>query len=85
MKPVCFCIISHKTRAIFLVQAGLIPPWLSIALRGAIAVTAVMFGLGLGLSGLMRITHEKRDRKYGLTCRAATAPATLGILATFAS
>ena len=68
-----------------LVQTGFIEPWLSIALSGAIALPAFMIGLGLAMGGLLRITGQNRDWKYGLTCLGAGAPAVLGVLAALAT
>ena len=68
-----------------LVQSGFIEPWLSIALGGAIALPAFMIGLGLAMGGLVRITRQNRDWKYGLAYLGAGAPAVLGVLAAFAT
>lgn len=68
-----------------LVQSSIIEPWLSIALSGVIALPAFMIGLGLAMGGLVRMTGQKRDWKYGLVCLGAAAPAILGVLAAFAN
>lgn len=68
-----------------LVQSSIIEPWLSIALSGVIALPAFMIGLGLAMGGLVRMTGQKRDWKYGLVCLGTAAPAILGVLAAFAN
>ncbi|WP_439121938.1 hypothetical protein [Marivita sp.] len=68
-----------------LVYAGYIEPWLSVAMSGAIALPGFMIGLGLGFGGLLRVTGQKRDWKFWLTCLGAATPAVFGILTILAS
>ena len=67
-----------------LMQAGLIEPWLSIAMIGVIALPGGLIGLGLGLGGLVRISARDRGWKLRLAFFGAAIPAIFGLYAAFA-
>lgn len=67
-----------------LTNAGLIAPWIGIAMAGAIALPAAMLGLGLAIGGLVGVTAAQRDWRFHVSRLAAAIPFALGGLMSLA-